>query len=94
MRTLAGTYAPLGMATLQGMRLPQFDKNRIIKERDFHVFDAECGYDVILGADFLKKTGINLKYDTLEVEWYGNTIPMETFDKPAQVAAHVDEYLT
>ena len=47
-----------------------------------------------MGGDFLKKTEINLKYDTLEVEWYENTIPMETFNKPAQVTAHVDECLT
>ena len=93
MRTLAGIYAPLGTATIQGMRMPAFDKNRIVDEHDFHVFDEECGYDLILGGDFLKKVGINLKYDTLEVEWFGNTVPMESLQKPTQMAAYVDSYL-
>ena len=55
MNTLAGTYAPLGSVELKGMRLPAFDKNRIIAEHDFMIFDQQCSYDVILGGDFLRK---------------------------------------
>ena len=47
MNTLAGTYAPLGSVELKGMRLPAFDKNRIISEHDFMVFDQQCSYDMI-----------------------------------------------
>ena len=53
--TLAGTYAPLGSDEIKGMRLPAFDKNRIIAEHDFMVFDQQCSYDITLGGDFLRK---------------------------------------
>ena len=39
MNTLAGTYAPRGSVEIKGMRLPAFDKNRILAEHDFIVFD-------------------------------------------------------
>ena len=94
LNTLAGVYAPLGRVTMKNMRLPAFDKNRIISEHEFHVFDANCQYDVILGGDFLSKVGMNLKYDTLEVEWFGNTIPMVSLQKPNQVASYVESYLS
>ena len=61
LRTLAGTYAPLGSVTIEGMRLPSFDKSCVINEHDFQVFDSECQYDVILGGDFLEKIGLNFE---------------------------------
>ena len=34
------------------------------------VFDTEnCTHDLILGADFLSKAGIDLKYSTRTIEW-------------------------
>ena len=47
MNTLAGTYAPLGSVEIKGMRLPAFDKNRIIESHDFMVFDQPCNYGII-----------------------------------------------
>ena len=91
--TLAGAYASRGSATIRGMRLPAFDKNRIIEEHSFEVFDADCRYDIILGGDFLAKIGMNLKYDDLSIEWYGNTIPMETITTDS-TAAQVEQYLS
>ena len=93
MHTLAGNYSTLGTASLRGMRLPAFDKNRVISEHEFQVFDTDCRYDIILGGDFLKKIGINLKQETLEMEWCGNTIPMETLERPEVIATHVHAYL-
>ena len=92
--TLAGAMASNGRATIRGMRLPAFDKNRIIDQHEFEVFDADCRYDVILGGDFLAKIGMNLKYDDLVIEWYGNTIPMETLSSPDLTAAQVEQYLS
>jgi hypothetical protein len=35
------------------------------------IFDADSRrYDVILGAEFLSKTGINVKYNTGTIEWF------------------------
>ena len=92
MQTIAGTYAPVGTAEMTGIRLPAFDKNRVVKEHNFQVFQGDCRYDVILGSDFLTKVGMKLDYEKLEIEWLGNTVPMESL-KPAMVAAHVGEYI-
>ncbi len=41
------------------------------------VFDArDCKYDLILGADFLSKTGIDIKYSTKNIEWIDNELPL------------------
>ena len=77
MCTLAGTYSPLGTVQMRGMRLPAFDKHRVIAEHQFRVFDSDCRYDIILGGDFLEKIGMNLLYQSLEIEWLGNISPME-----------------
>ena len=93
--TLAGAMASLGSATVEGMRLPAFDKNRVIAEHKFEVFDAKskCNYDMILGGDFLAKIGMNLRYKDLTIEWFGNIIRMETLTRPSAVASHVEQYL-
>ena len=62
MNTLVGTYPPLGAVSAKGMRLPAFDKNRIIDGLHFMVFDQPCNYDIIIGGDFLRKIGMNLNY--------------------------------
>ncbi|KAL7533117.1 hypothetical protein ACHAWF_007608 [Thalassiosira exigua] len=93
MQTLAGAYAPLGRVDSKGMRLPAFDKNRVIQDHEFYVFDQQCKYDIILGNDFLRKVGMNLKYETLEIEWMGNTLLMETLNGSSLIATHVEQYL-
>ena len=67
MRTLAGTYTPLGTVQMKGMRLPAVDKHRVIEEHQFHVFESNCRYDVILGGDFLEKIGMNLLLTLIDV---------------------------
>ena len=88
--TLAGAYASKGNVQLNGIRLPAFDKNRVVEGHDFEVFEGECAYDIILGGDFLAKVGMNLRYDNLNVKWLGNTIPMETMNKTTSAAAQVE----
>ena len=41
----------------------------------------------------MSKVGMTLNYKDLKVEWLGNTIPMESLNKPNALAAHVDSYL-
>lgn len=41
------------------------------------VLNHECCYDVILGADCLKKAGINLKYSTNTIKWFDNELFMQ-----------------
>ena len=75
-RTIAGTMTAQNMVNLTGIRLPEFDKNRKIDNQKALIFDQECRYDLILGADFLTKTGMNIMYQNGNIEWFENTIPM------------------
>ena len=36
---------------------------------------------------------MRLKYDTLEIEWLGNTLPMESLNEPSIVADQAEQYL-
>ncbi len=48
---------------MRNLRLPEFDKNRNVDQQKALVFQSEtCKYNVILGADFLTKTSIDVKY--------------------------------
>ena len=91
--TLAGPMQPTGKVGVSGIRLPEFDRSLVIDKHDFLIYNAECKYDMILGGDFLAAYGFNLKYETLEVEWFGNVLPMNTtsFTKPQQ-SVFLDAY--
>jgi hypothetical protein len=65
------------MVVLRNLRLPELDKNCNVDQQKALVFDADsCRYDVILGADFLSKTGIDVKYSTGTIEWFDNELPL------------------
>ncbi len=75
--TLAGSYTLSEMVVLRNLRLPELDKNRDVDQQKALVFDADsCRHDVILGADFLSKTGIDVKYSTRTIEWFDNELPL------------------
>ena len=87
MNTLAETYAPLGSVSIKRIQLPAFDKNRIVDEHDFMVFDQPCNYDIILGGDFLQKIGMNLNYQDLPIERLGNTASIYSLSAHLMVVA-------
>ncbi len=42
------------------------------------IFESETfKYDVILGADFLTKTGIDVKYSIGTIQWFENELPLQ-----------------
>ena len=91
--TLAGHMTTEGSVTMTGLRLPEFDRNIVINEQKFKTFNGPCKYDIIFGADFLKKLGIKLDYANLEVEFAGIRIPMNTDGfTQARLTAFVDNY--
>ena len=58
--TLAGSYTSSEMVVLHNLRLPELDKSCNVDQQKALIFDADsCRYDVILGADFHSKTGID-----------------------------------
>jgi hypothetical protein len=63
--------------TLRDLRLPEFDKNRRISQQKALVFDNEkVKYDIILGANFLLKAGIQLNYSEGKIELFDRSIPL------------------
>jgi len=75
--TLAGTYQSSTMVVMHNLRLPEFDKNRNAEQHKALIFKSEtCKYDVILGADFLTKTGIDVRYSTGAMQWFENELPL------------------
>jgi hypothetical protein len=65
------------MVVLPDLRLPELDINHNVDRQKALIFDADsCQYDVILGADFLSKTGIDVKYSTGTIEWFDNELPL------------------
>jgi hypothetical protein len=65
------------VVTMQDIRLPEFNKNRRINQQKFLVFDNDnVKYDIILGTNFLSKTGIKLKYSEGNMKWFDCSIPL------------------
>ncbi len=51
---------------MHNLRLPEFDKNRHINQLKVLVLDNNnVKYNIILGTNFLSKTGIKLNYSDL-----------------------------
>jgi hypothetical protein len=77
MRTLTGCFKMQEVVTMQDLRLPEFYKNRRINQQKVLVFDNNnVKYDVILGTNFLSKTGIKLNYSEGNMEWFDCSIPL------------------
>ena len=75
--TLAGSYQSSAMVVMHNIRLPELDKSRNIEQQNALILESKtCKYDVILGADFLTKSGIDVKYSTGTIEWFENEIPL------------------
>ncbi len=49
----------------------------MIKQHTALVFDGNVRYDLILGADFLTNSGIDIKYSSGTIEWFDSKLPMQ-----------------
>ncbi len=76
-RTLAGRLKTQEVVIMWDIRLPEFDKNRCINQQEVQVFDNDnVKYVIILGTNFLSKTGIKLNYSEGNTEWFDCSIPL------------------
>ncbi len=76
-KTLTGHLKTQEVITIRNLRLPKFDKNRRINQQKVLVFDNDnIKYDIILGTNFLSKTGIKLNYSEGNMEWFDFSIPL------------------
>jgi hypothetical protein len=70
-RTLTGHLKTQEVITMQDIRLPEFNKNRCINQQKVLVYDNDnVKYDIIMGINFLSKTGIKLNYSEGNMEWF------------------------
>ena len=76
-QTTAGTFDTSRYVDLQGLILPEFDKQKQVALVQAFLFNAPCRYDVILGRDFLSKAQIDIQYSSKEVKWLDRTITMK-----------------
>jgi hypothetical protein len=61
---------------MRKVRLPEFDKNCVAEEQKALVFDGQCKYHIIFEADFLSKTGIDIKYSSGIINRFDDKLPM------------------
>jgi hypothetical protein len=47
-----------------------------VDEQKALIFEKKCRYDVILGSDFLTKSGIDIMYSDGTMSWFGNALNM------------------
>jgi hypothetical protein len=93
---LGGSYQSSAMVVMRNSRLPELDKNRNVEQQKALIFESDtCRYDVILGADFLTKTGIDVKYSTGTMEWFKNELslhdPRDLKDRDFKAMAEIIE---
>jgi hypothetical protein len=77
LRTLAGCLKMQEVITMHNLRLPKFNKIRCINQQKVLVFDNNnVKYNIILGTNFLSKTGIKPNYSEGNMEWFDSSIPL------------------
>jgi hypothetical protein len=64
------------MVILQAIQLLELDKNQMIEQHMALVFDGSIRYAPILGANFLTKDGIDIKYSSRTIEWFDSELPL------------------
>jgi hypothetical protein len=76
-RTLADRLKTQEVVRMQDIRLPEFDNNRRINQQKILVFDNNnVKYYIVLGTNFLFKTGIKLNYPEQNLEWFDCSISL------------------
>jgi hypothetical protein len=76
-RTLTGHLKMQEVVMMQDLRFPKFDKNRCINQQKVLVFDNDSiKYDIIMGTNFLSKTGIKFNYSEGNMEWFDCSVSL------------------
>ncbi len=56
---------------------PEFNSNISIDSHVAYVFDQNCQYDIIKGANFLDKFGFSINYDDHTIKWVEHSISLK-----------------
>ena len=69
------------MVIIKDIALPEFSKSIKINEIEAYIFNNPSSiYDIILGWDLLKKSGIDLSFSTKMMKWFDMSISMKPQD--------------
>ena len=63
------------IARLQ-LKLPEFSATTFVKY-NFHIFESNIKYDMIIGQDLMRQLGIKIDFETDEVQWRDLSVPMK-----------------
>lgn len=74
--TLAGVFTSKLEVHLQQVKLPEFSRSHKYDSLTAKVFHSQCGYDAILGRDFLNESGIKLDFEEKTVTWVDVSQPL------------------
>ena len=91
LQTIAGSFVSNRKVYVKELVLPEFDKTKRIDGIEAFVFDSPCNYDVILGRDFLSKTGIVLNFEHGRMLWFDQKVNMKS---PEQMHSQLQTYLS
>ena len=75
--TIAGNFTSEKCINMEEITLPEFDRNKKIDRQGAFVFSGDCSYDVILGRDFLKNAGIDIRFADNKIVWMNLSIDMK-----------------
>ena len=83
------------MVKLSNLKLLESDRNYRTDKQKAPIFDQKCPYDIILGADFITKSGIDILYSTGTMEWFEKVLPMREAHKlnNAKQLTMADDYI-
>ena len=73
--TAAEHISILKMARMQ-LKLPEFSKT-MFKDYNFHIFEMDIKYDMIIVQDLMRQLGIKIDSETDEVQWRDLSVPMK-----------------
>ena len=74
--TINGTFETTDFVVLNRLSLPELDPHKIVDDQQALVFDGPTQYDIILGRDFLQRTGMTLDFELKEIRWLDLTLGM------------------
>ncbi len=76
-QTLVGKATSTKAILLNQICIPEFNSNISIYSHNTYLFDQNCHYSIILGADFLDKFGFTINYADHIIMWIDLSIPLK-----------------
>ena len=90
-RTTAGTFSIQSYVMLEDISFPEFGNSVKCTQLKAHIFTAPCRFALIVGRDFLVPNNFDIKFSTMEMEWFNRRVLMKSNDATTQVNVNKDD---